>query len=76
MLKKFEAMTSMNLEAVEHKTEEKKPVDLMTSDLPIAKAIEDDMYPCMLSMLGSAFAFMQVTCILSFSKNSNPRIPH
>ena len=73
MRKKFEAVTSWKMEAAELKTEVKKPVDLMTSDLPVVKAIEDTMYPCMLAMLGSAFAFMQVTGILNFSKNSNPK---
>ena len=39
--------------------EEKTPVDFMTSDLHLAETI-DDMFPCMLAVLGSGFAYMQV----------------
>ena len=46
--------------------ETKPTVDFMTSELPVAEAI-DGMYPCMLAMLGSAFGFMTVNKNIIFS---------
>ena len=63
MFKKFQEKTSMTFGEAVTKEDVKEGADPMTSDLPVSKAI-DDMYPCMLAMLGSAFGFMQVVSLL------------
>ena len=39
--------------------------DIMNSEKPLSTAMGDDLYPCMLAMLGSAFGFMKV-CIICY----------
>ena len=58
-MEKVQEVTSWKMESVTDEKEVKPTVDIMTSELPVAEAI-DEMYPCMLAMLGSAFAFIQV----------------
>ena len=73
-LKDFESMSAMKFDStneekaeVKEQQKEEKPlcVDVYAIDKPVTEVLGEDMYPCMLAMLGSAFAFMTVSKIMS-----------
>ena len=63
-MKAWEEATALVMHTDVISKDTKPTVDFMTSELPVAEAI-DDMYPCMLAMLGSAFGFMTVNWHIS-----------
>ena len=61
-LKKF---SSLDINMQEAEVKEQKQ-DVYTIDKPVEEALGDDMYPCVLAMMGSGFGFMTVSLYLSF----------
>ena len=63
-MEKWKKMTAIKFEddAASKQKESYQEVaeDIMNSEKPLSTAFSDDLYPCMVAMLGSAFAFMRV----------------
>ena len=56
----FKKFTSMTIADSKEEPDEKMKIDFFASEKPIVELLGDDMYPCMLAMLGSAFGYMKV----------------
>ena len=61
LMEEFKKNTTMEMPDPQDIAKEKEAApDYFAIDKPIAEAVGENMYPCLLAMCGSAFGFMKV----------------
>ena len=80
-MERFKEMSAVKMETSATSAEsamnnalENSAEDIMDSTKPMSKAFADDMYPCMLAMLGSGFGFMTVRGQIWHSRNTKNKL--